>query len=733
MTAIDRAKALIFTGGMIPTAGASAGDLAAEISERQAAVTDLKAVDNQVGVIPLSNIAAVIAPDQSSTLITAEIPESLATKGVSIVGGATVRIFLPGTLSGALSLQIVGDDERPLRTEQNDRQLTADDVTAGSTILLDRRGGNWCIVSGAVGTEQRPALSQAGIIHLINQAATVTDGNTLITADMAGASLSAKLTVGAGTKALVVVPNDAEGALSLQVNGYTPLPIYLEKNTAQATAEDVELGAALLVRQQAGRWIIQSGAVGTATIAGLRSSISLVGTPVDGFENANTEGFLTIGNGQIASASASWTYTDFIAVREGQVFEYVGTINRDLGAAIAYYNANQAYLSDGLVADPSGPGNLQSVTGTVTIPAGVAYVRSATLNTVDHSLTYIPSGGSGSAEVTAESVISALENSAGTEKLRLQAAINALLNGSAMPATLAELTGIGDSFTVGANATTAANRYLNRVAAALGATVTNLAQGGRILQNSPMADGFPQTNNCRDRFRTVVTGAEHKEFVLIAYGFNDARYTAAPASVNAANYQNDYREVLVGLLCDGYRRDQILVVGPHYITDTGLQTGSEGFTGQTRTGFEEYVTAAQAVAAEFGVLYFDSYAYMRDNGGASLISDDNIHPNDQGHEVIGTGIEQETTVLNQRAAPVISGWGASGSDMVLTWQAVAGAQSYEVAIVDYDSIDISADVAADSGSQHTFSGMPAGKHVGMVRAVFVDGAGPWSVSQESAV
>lgn len=833
--------------------------LNAEISSRQD-------VDNQLGVIPLSNIAAVVAPDESSTKITAEIPESLATKGVSIGGGATVRIFLPGTLSGALSLQTVGDDERPLRTEQNDRQLTADDVTAGSTILLDRRGGNWCIVSGAVGTEQRPALSQAGIIHLINQAATVTDGNTLITADMAGASLSAKLTVGAGTKALVVVPNNAEGALSLQVNGYTPLPIYLEKNTAQATADDVELGAALLVRQQAGRWIIQSGAVGTATIAGLRSSISLVGAPVDGFENANTEGFLTIGNGQIASASASWTYTDFIPVRAGQVVEYVGGINRDQGAAIAYYDSNQGYVADGLVADPAGSGPIQSLSASVTIPAGVSYLRAATINTGTYGLTYIPSG-STSPEAFAESVISTMEHAAGVEKMRLQAAVNALLSGSALPSKLANLPGIGDSITVGANATTAANRFLNRVAAALGATVTNYGIGGTVLQNSNGSGGAPLNNNGRDRFRGLFTGGSKKDFALIAYGFNDARYTAAPSTFNAAAYKNDYREILVGLLCDGYRRDQLLIVGPHYITDIGLKTGSEGFTGQTRAGFEEYVTTAREVAEEFGTLYFDSYThmrdYMRDNGspydmstfsdnavwdigdgsatyvgtlttvsnnqggnispvpegelwisadirrlggttgrariqirwlssenpdtvisttsgdyitlsdtsvqiftnegtppegavfydlmltvdgantdgqvqfsnitvGQGVISDDNIHPTNLGHEVIATGVLQETTVLNQRSAPVITEWSASGSDLLLAWAPVAGAVSYEVAIVEFDSLAIPT-AEAVSATQHRFSAPPTGRHIGMVRAVFSDEVGPWSVSNPAAI
>ena len=34
---------------------------------------------------------------------------------------------------------------------------------------------------------------------------------------------------------------------------------------------------------------------------------------------------------------------------------------------------------------------------------------------------------------------------------------------------------------------------------------------------------------------------------VIAYGFNDARYIAAPSTFNVAEYANDLREVLNGL------------------------------------------------------------------------------------------------------------------------------------------------------------------------------------------
>jgi lysophospholipase L1-like esterase len=72
----------------------------------------------------------------------------------------------------------------------------------------------------------------------------------------------------------------------------------------------------------------------------------------------------------------------------------------------------------------------------------------------------------------------------------------------------------------------------------------------------------------------------------------------------------------------------------NYLTDTGLATGSTGYAGQTRAGLEAYVTAIKDLAAEYNIIYVPVYEYMRDNGGASLMAADNIHPNDAGHAVI---------------------------------------------------------------------------------------------------
>ena len=227
--------------------------------------------------------------------------------------------------------------------------------------------------------------------------------------------------------------------------------------------------------------------------------------------------------------------------------------------------------------------------------------------------------------------------------------------------TLSSSVGFGDSITFGVDASDAAHRWLNIVSAAYGAgTPLNQAISGTVLQNSPDSGGSPRVDNGRDRFAAALLGANIRDGLFLAYGFNDARYTGRPADFNVTQYAADYREVLSGLLEGGaYNPAKIWIISPYYITDTGLATGSAGFTGQTRAGFEAFVAAAASVAQSFGTRYVDMYQYMLANGGASLISADNIHPGDAGMAVIAAGV-QTATVINTKAKPGISATSQTG-------------------------------------------------------------------------
>lgn len=205
--------------------------------------------------------------------------------------------------------------------------------------------------------------------------------------------------------------------------------------------------------------------------------------------------------------------------------------------------------------------------------------------------------------------------------------------------TYASIVGFGDSIMAGQLASDAAHRWINIIAAHVGAgTPLNAGIAGTVLQNSNDSGGSPRPDNGRDRYAADVLGANKRDAIFIAYGGNDARYTGAPATMNVTNYINDYREIMDGLLAGGYPKQNIYVLPRMWITDTGLNTGSAGFTGQTRVGFEEYMTATRDIAVEFGANYADIYTYTRYNGGDALVSTDNIHPEDLGHAVIADGV-----------------------------------------------------------------------------------------------
>jgi lysophospholipase L1-like esterase len=258
------------------------------------------------------------------------------------------------------------------------------------------------------------------------------------------------------------------------------------------------------------------------------------------------------------------------------------------------------------------------------------------------------------------------------------------LPGVGLPATVASINFQGDSIVAKVGATTPAQGWTAIASAAMSATEINNGTAGTILQNLKDEANVVKANNGRNRwFANLVTGGGALK--VIAMGFNDARYTASASTLNVANYQTTLDRQVVDLLIQGVLPENIVLVSPYYITATGLVTGTSGFSGQTRGGFEAYVAAVAAVAAKYGTYYYDAYAYMRDNGGAALISVDNIHPNDAGHAIIAQGfllarrIPVDVSALVPAATTVVdTAYGQSGAALtsrVGEINAVWGAQT----------------------------------------------------------
>jgi lysophospholipase L1-like esterase len=205
--------------------------------------------------------------------------------------------------------------------------------------------------------------------------------------------------------------------------------------------------------------------------------------------------------------------------------------------------------------------------------------------------------------------------------------------------------GFGDSITVGTSGVvTSYNSWMKRVASSMRTVATNKGISGTVLQNSNDASGFPRTGNGRDRYIADLTGANKKDAALILYGFNDLRYTGG-GDMSIANFLSDYQEIITGLLSSGYEASDIFMGSPPWGSDLLYENGSVGFTGSNRTIHEQYVAGVKLLCQTNGTLYAPVYEYMRDNGGSKLISSDNIHPNDDGHEVIANAFFDANVIL----------------------------------------------------------------------------------------
>jgi lysophospholipase L1-like esterase len=196
----------------------------------------------------------------------------------------------------------------------------------------------------------------------------------------------------------------------------------------------------------------------------------------------------------------------------------------------------------------------------------------------------------------------------------------------------------GDSITAGTGASDAAHRYANIAATAQGWTLVNSGISGTTLQNTVQTatatSGLATDNNGRDTCANrVVRHAPDR--VVILYGLNDLRLN--DVAYSDANYQTDLGEVVDLIVAGGTPASSIVIGSPPYCTNYA------GHAAPSNAGSAEkhaaYVAAAAAVATAKGTRYADVYAAMVAGGGNSLLSADNVHPNDAGHAVIATAIQ----------------------------------------------------------------------------------------------
>jgi len=279
---------------------------------------------------------------------------------------------------------------------------------------------------------------------------------------------------------------------------------------------------------------------------------------------------------------------------------------------------------------------------------------------------------------------------------------------------------IGDSITE-QSYLAAADRWANKMATRMGATLLNQGISGTVLQNSDDGSGSARANNGRDRVYAACGGINKRKAVVSNYGFNDARFTSAPSTFNVANFQNDLTEEVNVFKELGYGPTEIELGTTYWMTDEGLNTGSAGFSGQTRTVFNQFPAAVRTVAKEQNVFMSETHNALRDGSGAAGIGTDKIHPNELGTQDIDTanqaatrpnGAAQPTLLLNYPSAGVIA-W---------TIGAVAGAVSYDIEyMAAKGSYQFTGRVTGTSLTGQ-FTGLAANLYTVQVRANFADGS-----------
>jgi lysophospholipase L1-like esterase len=204
----------------------------------------------------------------------------------------------------------------------------------------------------------------------------------------------------------------------------------------------------------------------------------------------------------------------------------------------------------------------------------------------------------------------------------------------------------GDSITFGMSATTPERSWASLLAVRLDCALVNKGIPGTVMQNSPAMGGAPRPNNGWSRHKADLLGAERADCIAILYGFNDARYVGAPETFSIEGFIRDYRDVLGNLVAAGIRPEMVCLGSPPHIPNAGFAVGSEGFTGQTRERFQAHVEAVEAIARQFGVFHAPVNERMGTEGGDALVSDDMVHPNDEGHAKIA-----EIFAAAERLAP----------------------------------------------------------------------------------
>ena len=169
----------------------------------------------------------------------------------------------------------------------------------------------------------------------------------------------------------------------------------------------------------------------------------------------------------------------------------------------------------------------------------------------------------------------------------------------------------GNSVAAGQAASTTANRWTDKVAADLNATLVNNSLGSTQISNF-LSSTLSSVPNYRASIR----------YIFFNYDINEARN-----NYGAENYFNDYKKIIDSITINrGYPKDRVVIVSALYLgTVSGKNNDTLGI----------YSVQSMAAAKEKGVLWVDCWGAAKKRTWRGTYMDvDSVHLNDNGHDAV---------------------------------------------------------------------------------------------------
>lgn len=183
-----------------------------------------------------------------------------------------------------------------------------------------------------------------------------------------------------------------------------------------------------------------------------------------------------------------------------------------------------------------------------------------------------------------------------------------------------DLVCFGDSITVAFNSSTKQLSWSQMVA-----NNRTLRERNSGISNSSLNVGT--TLRGIDRYTDLIKYRYGTNGILIiAYGVNDCQADTGTGTLATMNAFQTALETVVDYAINtiGIPSTRICLVTPFLINNVNYNA----------TRWDNYAARVTTVASSRSTKIADALGYMRANGGTSLISGDNVHPNDSGHAAI---------------------------------------------------------------------------------------------------